>query len=612
VALALAVLACHRATHHPGDEFVEAIRFEGNHAIGADTLGEGLALRRVQKHDGAPDPYLVAVDGERVRGMYLRRGYFEVDVHPRVERHGNAAVVIYRIDEGARATTRVEIEGLPDDPALSARKVRAKLPLEDGKPFSYEAYDRAKQGLLAVVEDEGYARARLDARVIADSERHEAIVRLAYDPGPKCRFGKIEIVGAPPELEDAVRARLAIEPGQQFSAAAIANSQRAIYDMRRFSTVRVQPDEGEGDSVDVRISLAHSAHHEVKLGGGLGIDPITYEVRGRAGYTATDLLPLTTLDLDARPAYAMLRDGTGYQPRLRAFAKLTRIDLFHPFVVGDLESGYDYLAYEAYTSYGPHVRAGVTTPLGVHELQLRVGWMLESFDFRNLSPLVDPADAIALGLDHGERVGEFQQALVLDLRDSPIEPRRGGYGEVRLNEGTVAAGSAYDFVQITPELRGYLPVARDVVFAVRTRAGAFYGEIPPTERYFSGGATTQRGFSERRLAPTLFGAPGQSPSSVPVGGGGLFESNFELRARLGTIRKMSIGGVVFVDGGDVRERFTDLDFDNLHWAAGAGVGVLTIVGAVRFDVGYRLNRTGPMEPEPNSHYAFHLSLGEAF
>jgi hypothetical protein len=33
---------------------------------------------------------------------------------------------------------------------------------------------------------------------------------------------------------------------------------------------------------------------------------------------------------------------------------------------------------------------------------------------------------------------------------------------------------------------------------------------------------------------------------------------------------------------------------------------------VRGDFGYRLNRTGSMDPEPNTHYAFHLSLGEAF
>jgi outer membrane protein assembly factor BamA len=612
VALALALPACSRPIHHPGEEFLEAIRFEGNSAINADGLREGLALHRVQKRGGALDPYLVALDSDRVRGAYLRRGYLDVDVHARVERNGNAMVVVYQIEEGPRATTRVVITGLPDDPALPLHAVRAKLPLEDGEPFSYEPYDQAKGRLLAVVEDAGYAHARLDARVIADRAHHEAIVELAYDPGARCKFGRIDIVGVPSDLANAVRERLAIEPGQQFSTAAIAKSQRAIFDMRRFSTVRVLPDKSNGDTIDVRISLARSARNEVKLGGGFGIDPITYEVRARAGYTVTDILPLTTLDIDTLPAYAMLRDGSGYQPRIRALAKLTRIDLFRPFVTGDVETGYDYLAYEAYTSFGPHVRVGITTPLGFQQLQLRVGWMIESFDFRDLSPLFDPATAIALGLNHNERVGAFQQALVLDLRDSPIEPRRGAYGEVRASEGTAVAGSAYDFTQITPELRGYLPVGRDVVLAARTRLGALYGEIPPTERYFSGGATTQRGFSERQLAPTLFGAPGESPSSVPVGGGGLFESNLEVRARLGTIRKMGVGGVVFVDGGDVRERFADIDFSNLHWAAGAGVRVFTIVGAVRFDVGYRLNRTGPTEPEPNSHYAFHLSLGEAY
>jgi outer membrane translocation and assembly module TamA len=51
---------------------------------------------------------------------------------------------------------------------------------------------------------------------------------------------------------------------------------------------------------------------------------------------------------------------------------------------------------------------------------------------------------------------------------------------------------------------------------------------------------------------------------------------------------------------------------NLHWAAGLGLRLFTIVGAVRADVGYRLNRTGYGEPDPGSHFAFHLSIGEAY
>src|SRR6185369_13975468 len=105
--------------------------------------------------------------------------------------------------------------------------------------------------------------------------------------------------------------------------------------------------------------------------------------------------------------------------------------------------------------------------------------------------------------------------------------------------GPYAAGSE-TFQQVTPEIRGYLPVA-GIVLAARVRAGAIFGDVPVSERYYSGGATTQRGFSERRLAPTLTDTNGAT-GSVPIGGAGLFESNIEVRSRLTTVRGMGLGG----------------------------------------------------------------------
>jgi outer membrane translocation and assembly module TamA len=55
-----------------------------------------------------------------------------------------------------------------------------------------------------------------------------------------------------------------------------------------------------------------------------------------------------------------------------------------------------------------------------------------------------------------------------------------------------------------------------------------------------------------------------------------------------------------------------LDLGNLHWAVGGGLRLMTIVGPVRLDIGYRLNRTGAMDPEPGTRYTYHLTIGEAF
>jgi hypothetical protein len=87
----------------------------------------------------------------------------------------------------------------------------------------------------------------------------------------------------------------------------------------------------------------------------------------------------------------------------------------------------------------------------------------------------------------------------------------------------------------------------------------------------------------------------------------------------------------FVDGGDVSgpscggssscarvAARSSVDWDDLHWAAGGGLRYRTLLGSVRADLGVRLNRLTPFQPDgapnpdPGERFAFHLSFGEAF
>ena len=370
--------------------------------------------------------------------------------------------------------------------------------------------------------------------------------------------------------------------------------------------------------MDVTVDVAESARHELRLGGGLGLDPASWEVRGRAGYAVAGwLLPLNTLTIDLRPAYARLRDGDGFEPRLRALARIDRQDLLWTYSRGEVEAGFSYVAYEAYTSYGPWVRLGVSTPVASERLEVRVGWGLRRLQYRNFHPLVDEALQMELGIDRPERVGALEQALIVDLRDHPVETTRGVYAEVRIEEGTPYAGGAYSFVQVVPELRGYVPLGPrrsrwTPVVGARLRAGGIFGDLPPSERLFGGGASSHRGFPERKLAPSAIGFVDDELRSIPYGGGALLLASLEARVRITSVRGMPLGAVVFLDGGDVTETPDELALGDLHWAVGAGLRLHTIVGPARFDVGYRLNRKGGMNPEPGASFAFHLSLGEAF
>ncbi|MBC7977990.1 MAG: BamA/TamA family outer membrane protein [Myxococcales bacterium] len=621
MALALVGACAKGPVHRAGTERLAKIDFEGNRRFSDSRLVTGLALNRTLKRGRAPDPYLIDLDADRIRGEYLRKGFLDVDVRSKIERNGDDSTVIYTVEEGIRAGTRIVVRGLPKD--LPVAKVLEQMPLKDGQPFDYEMYDEAKPLMLGVVQDAGYAHASLEATVVADRANHTAVIDLAYITGPKCEFGPIKVVGVTGELAEAVSNRITFKQGQVYSQSAITQTQRNLYGFGRFSTVRVQPDKTGRAVVGVEVAVSESARREIKLGGGVGMDPSAYEVRGRAGYTIAGWpFPLDTVTLDFRPAYAFLRNRDGeYEPRIRALAKLERRDLFWTYTTGDIQAGYNYLTVEAYTTYGPLASVGFETPLFTDKLRARIGWTVQQISFTRPNDILSIEKQQEIGIDRDQRIATFQQSVVLDLRDHPIEPTLGAYAEVRLAEGTKYAGSQLDYIQVVPDVRGYVPLPWGVVLAMHGRFGGIFGDVPATERFFGGGSISQRGFSERKLSPSFTGPPlddqgqpkpDEDEKTVPYGGAALFDTSVEARIPITSIKKMPLGGVVFLDGGDVTEKVDDLDLNNLHWAVGLGIRLHTIVGPVRLDVGYRLNRTGGDNPDPDSRFAYHLTIGEAF
>ena len=190
--------------------------------------------------------------------------------------------------------------------------------------------------------------------------------------------------------------------------------------------------------------------------------------------------------------------------------------------------------------------------------------------------------------------------------------RNGGNNWITPTQGTILryrlrfapGGGVSDNHFLSNEITGiwYVPIKRRSVIALRGVVGVAKtlsgdAELLATERFFSGGANSMRGFSRRRLGP-------KNLSGDPIGGESKVEAGVEFRFPM----FWKFGGTLFTDTGQVWLRYNEFALDEIEVAVGPGLWLNTPVGPIRLDYAYRL--TDYDEDEPR--YKWHFSIGPAF
>jgi outer membrane protein assembly factor BamA len=239
------------------------------------------------------------------------------------------------------------------------------------------------------------------------------------------------------------------------------------------------------------------------------------------------------------------------------------------------------------------------------------------YDFNKtyLSHLLVPE--LVLPRDRNVHLSTFSGTLIRDTRDKPLDAHRGVFSTLTLGITPTTLGSSASFSKLTGQYAFYKPV-HSIIFANSIRLGlvkSFSGSFVPTsQRYFSGGGNSLRGFpideaGPQRLVPfcnVLSGQTGCVNVTVPIGGRELFILNSELRFPLKIMK--ALGGVVFYDGGNVYSAISIPNFvDNYTNTVGLGLRYATPIGPVRFDIGHNLN---PITGIKSTQYF--ITLGQAF
>jgi outer membrane protein insertion porin family len=202
------------------------------------------------------------------------------------------------------------------------------------------------------------------------------------------------------------------------------------------------------------------------------------------------------------------------------------------------------------------------------------------------------------------RVSSLSPALVWDLRDDIFNPRKGALYGIVVKQAMHQLGSQADFTKVSVQSSWYVPLSRGVITALSARAGMAWphyetAEVPLHERFYLGGSTTVRGYTQDSVGPSAKNPDG---TITPTGGSSMVLFNAELRFMLSE----GFGFVLFSDAGNVWVD-QDIKLDDLRASYGAGIRYGTPIGPLRIDYGQKIHRRPGESPGE-----LHFNIGHTF
>jgi outer membrane protein assembly complex protein YaeT len=611
------------ACRETGDVQVTSIAFEGANAVQPGELKEILATRESgflpwsrKRFFDRPE---FDRDVQRIEAFYADRGYPRakvVGVDVELNDAKDKVAITVEINEGEPTIVeQVAFDGFENVPADHRERLQARLPMAAGKPRDQRLILASHDMAVAELRDHGfpYGTVRMVERPGSSDTRVQLVV--AADTGPEAVFGGITIEGDVSVDEEVIRRELAFAEGDLYQLSRITETQRRLYSLELFQFVTITPrlPEDRTPQVPVVVTVAEGKHRRLQLAGGYGSEE---KARGRINWRHVNFgggARTGEVEAKASSLEQGLR-GSFVEPYLYQRGLSLRL------------SGSTWWADEPvyeYRSSGGRIglikefsRAGVGSERGVRNIVSAT--LIQEYEDYTIAPtvLADPSfrdELIALGLDPetGRGTGTVT-ALELDFERNtaaqPLDPRQGYAVNGHVEKAGQWLRGTFEYTEFSGEVRGYVPFGSRFVWANRARAGTLAGPssalIPFYKRYFVGGSSSIRGWGRYQVSPL-------TPAGQPIGGRTMMEVSTE--ARFGIRGKL--GGVLFVDGGNVWAGSWEAQLNKLRWAAGPGIRYDTPIGPLRVDVGVQLNPLDGLVIEGNPEkrkWRVHFSIGQAF
>src|SRR6185436_13283706 len=228
-----------------------------------DAVRGTLELSDYQKRDISPAELRAAFkDADlQIRKALEAFGFYDVQVEKSLSgdaTHGFKAR--FNVTPGKPAIVRqahVEVRGEGKEQRRVAEAVAGFVP-KVGDRLDHSTYEASKQVIDSSLRGAGYLDAKyLQRRVIVRPEEEAADIDLAWESGPRYRFGEVRFSGDAPFSDEFLHEFIPWRPGGYFNSEQVLNLQQRLVDADYFELVSVQPvlDERKDGTVPIDVLL---------------------------------------------------------------------------------------------------------------------------------------------------------------------------------------------------------------------------------------------------------------------------------------------------------------------------------------------------------------------
>ncbi len=573
-----------------------SIEIKGNKAVSSGDIKDVLVTKEKSifrlRFNAPLSSENLKEDVEKIRELYYSKGYLDVEVEePEVikEKEGCYKVVYTIKFEGEPYRFgKIKFEGNSLFSAKDLLKLNKKV--RPGKGYSQKEVKKLVSKIIRKYGELGFIFANVVPDVKVHSETHTADVVFRIYEGSRAFVRRIDIRGNVATRDRTIRRELDLYETGIFNTVRLERSVRRLFNTGYFENVDVKPKVLEGNLVDVNVNVKERLTGMFSVG---------------AGYSSVSKL-VAMVSLSKGNLFGT---GDSGSISLQAGSKVFYFDLNYnhrwwldkPQTLS-LGLYNRYTEYFTYTSRKTGFSALVSRRIW-EDWKVGLGYSIER---DKITDIDEDAPDLIKDEEGTSTVGMVTAFISRDLRDNRFLPHTGDYFKITSQVASSAFGGDENFYKLIAEYAYYfnlneLPIDIELPFVASVHAKAGYADafgntdrLPIDYRFYVGGDTTVRGFQWGEAGP-------KDADGDPEGANRELIFNFELAYDV--MKMLRLIGFFDVGGG----WWDEYKLGDMRKSAGIGMRVLTPLGPIRLDLGWKLDRkTGESSSE------WHFGMGSYF